>query len=718
MRQVARRLKDGSLDLVEVAEPSPAPGHVLVEVSASVISAGTERATLEAAEKNLLAKARARPDQARQVIDRVRRDGAKATIEFVRQRLDELGPLGYSAAGRVSEVGEEVTGIAPGDRVAIAGAGLANHAELDIVPQLLCARIPEAVSDEDAAFATIGAIAMHGFRRAEVEVGSTVVVIGLGLIGQLATRIALAAGCTVLGVDLEPRLLELAKSAGARAWTREDADAALASTADAVLICASGASDDPIRFAAKVAKDRAPVVVVGDVKMNVPRGPFFEKELDLRISRSYGPGRYDPAYELHGRDYPEGYVRWTERRNLEAFLDLVASGRIQPSELITHRFEIDAAQQAYEALKQERPIAIVLGYPPRDRGPGAVTRRPRTAVARTTGKPRFGLVGAGSFATAKIIPGLIAAGMVPARISSGSGLSAESARQRFGFEAAAAGPEAVLDSGDVDLVVVATPHNSHAALVVEALRRDLPVYVEKPLALNWDELAEVRAALADSSAPLFVGFNRRYAPVSRELRQLPGPRLMSYRVNAGPLPPEHWTNDLELGGGRLKGEGCHFVDFLCDQAGADPTTVTASGFASNARLPLAATDNFSLQIQFADGSAGTVSYAADAPTGPGKERFETSAPGAYAIIDDFRTGAIWRGRDKVSIGARKQDKGFAAQFELIRQVIAGEAEAPAAEGYVLSTMATLAAARSLETGARECVVEQPQPAINAGADAD
>ena len=712
MRQVARRLKDGALELVEVAEPELAPGFALVRVESSVISAGTERATLAAAEKGLIGKARARPDQARQVLERISRDGVRATVELVRQRLDELGPLGYSAAGTVLQAGAATTGISPGDRVAIAGGSFANHAELDVVPSLLCAAVPRGVSIDDAAFTTLGAIAMQGFRRSGAEVGSTVIVLGLGLVGQLAVRIALAAGCTVRGVDLDPRMIALAESAGARAWSRQGCEPELRASADAVLICASTTDDDPIRLAAEVARDRAPVVVVGDVRMNVPRAPFYEKELDLRLSRSYGPGRYDPEYELHGHDYPAGYVRWTERRNMESFLGLVASGRIRPAELVTHRFAIGEVKRAYEALKSERPVAIVLTYGPPGTEPSAdlaPISRSEGGRWRGGGGQRFGLIGAGSFATSKMIPGLVAAGLEPARVVSAAGLSAESARRRFGFESAGAGPESVLDAGDLDLIAIVTPHNSHAAFVVEALQRDIAVYVEKPLALDWEQLAAISAALRASAAPLFVGFNRRFAPTARELRPLPGPRLMSFRVNAGPLSPEHWTNDLEIGGGRLKGEGCHFVDFLCDQAQADPTIVTASGFVSDPALPLAATDNFNLHIQFSDGSAGTVAYAADAPPGPGKERFEMTGPGVYAFIDDFRTATIWRGRKKVSAGSRKQDKGFTGQFELIRKVLAGEAPAPAPEGYLLSTMATLAAARSLETGVGEPVVEQGPP---------
>ena len=707
MRQVARRLRDGALELVDVPEPHPGPGFVAVRVSASVLSAGTERATMEAAKRSLLGKARDRPEQARQVLDRVLTEGPRSTYEFVRQRLDELGPLGYSAAGTVVEAGAEAVGFAAGDRVAIAGGGFANHAELDVVPQLLCAPVPDEVSDHDAAFATLGAIALHGFRRSGADVGSTIAVIGLGLIGQLVARIALAAGCTVRGTDLDQRLVDLAERAGAQAWVRSEPAAEAEGSADAVLICASTDDDDPIQLASSLARDRAPVVVVGAVPMELPRGPFYGKELDLRLSRSYGPGRYDPAYELHGHDYPAGYVRWTERRNMEAFLGLVGRRQIEPSELVTHRFQLTEAERAYEALQSERPVAILLSFgdDERSKSPVVDTARARVVARRPGGsKPRFGLIGAGGFATSKLIPGLLTAGFEPAMVASASGLSAESARQRFGFSAAV-GSDEVLDAEDLDLLVIATQHDSHADLVSEGLRRGRAVYVEKPLALDWSQVGVVQAALEDSQAPLFVGFNRRYAPLARELKALGPPRLMSYRVNAGRLPAHHWTNDLERGGGRLKGEGCHFVDFLCDQVAADPVSVLAHGFASDPSLPLTATDNFSLQIRFADGSVGTVSYAADAPTSAGKERFETSAPGAHAVIDDFKNGAIWRGRHKQTLGGRRQDKGFAAQFEFIAEVLGGSSEPPAVEGYLVSTLATLAAARSLETGRSEPVVE-------------
>src|ERR671924_494115 len=365
MRQVARRLRDGRLELVQVPEPAPGEGTVSVRVEASVLSAGTERATLEVARKGLVAKARARPDQARQVVERIRREGVRSTLELVRNRLEELGPLGYSAAGRVLAAGSGVRELAPGDRVAIAGGGFAAHAEVDVVPSILCARVPEAVAADEAAFATLGAIALNGFRRAEAQVGSTIAVIGLGVIGQLAVRVVRAAGCRVFGVDLSEELVELAREAGADALVRSELDAGSRwdGSMDAVIVCASTASNDPILLAARLARDRAPVVVVGDVGMEVPRAPFYEKELDLRLARSYGPGRYDPNYELHGLDYPVGYVRWTEQRNMAAFLDLVADGRLDPSELVTDRFHFAEAERAFEALTSNSgAVAIVLDY--------------------------------------------------------------------------------------------------------------------------------------------------------------------------------------------------------------------------------------------------------------------------------------------------------------------------------------------------------------------
>ncbi len=470
---------------------------------------------------------------------------------------------------------------------------------------------------------------MNGFRRAEVQVGSTVAVIGLGLIGQLAVRIARAAGCRVLGVDLSPELVELARAAGADAVVRSELEhgSRWDASADAVLVCAATESNDPALAAAQLARDRGRVVIVGDVGMDLPRAPFYDKELDLRLSRSYGPGRYDPNYELHGLDYPIGHVRWTEQRNMEAFLGLVADRKVIPSELVTHRFAFGDAERAFELLQSgTRVVGVVLRYGSNGatrtadsaEPPQAVRPRVRTGASKGASGPRLGLIGAGSFATGTLIPGLREAGFELAAIASASGLSAESARRQFGFDDAYSSVDELIDRDDLDLVAIATRHDSHAELAARALEAGRAVYVEKPLALDEAGLRRVIEAQRKSGAPLIVGFNRRFAPLAVELRELPGPRLMAYRVNAGPLPADHWTNDLARGGGRLKGEGCHFIDFLCDQAGSDPVTVSARGFVSRPDLPLAATDNFSVQIAFADGGVGTLHYAADCADRPGQ----------------------------------------------------------------------------------------------------
>ena len=720
MRQVARRLKDGRLALVDVDPPALTPGAASVELEASVLSAGTERATLDVASKGLIAKARARPDQARAVIDRMRSEGVRSTLSVVRQRLEELGPLGYSAAGVVLEVGAEARGVAPGDRVAIAGGAMANHAEVDVVPSILCARLPDSVSFEEGAFATLGAIALNGFRLAEVGVGSTVAVLGLGLVGQLALRIARAAGCRVLGVDLKPELVEVARLGGAEAILRSELDSGSRweGAVDAVLICAASSSADPVNLATRLARDRACLVVVGDVAMDLPRAPFYDKELQLRLARSYGPGRYDPEYELHGIDYPIGHVRWTEQRNMAAFLGLVAEGRLHPKELVTHRFAFADAERAFETLRSDEVVlGAVLEYGARPESRIDERPRPRDAVgASRSGRspssdPGFALIGPGSFATSMAIPGLLNAGLKPVAIAGSSGLSAESARRRFGFDSAFSEADKVFELDGVDLVVISTRHDSHARLAAAALDAGRAVYVEKPLALNWEELTLVMEAERRSGALLFVGFNRRYAPLAAEIRRLPGPRLMSFRVNAGQLRADHWTNDLRRGGGRLKGEGCHFIDFLLDQAGSDPLSVSARGFRSKPELPLAATDNFSVEVTFADGGVGTLHYAADSPSGPGKERFETSSPGAYAVIDDFRHGEIWNGRKRRRLGGRRRDKGFEAQFDRVASVVRGEQAPPDPESFYLTTLATLAASRSLETGAAEPVVERSEDPV-------
>jgi predicted dehydrogenase len=700
MKQVAQRARDGHTSVHEVPPPALRPGHLLVANRFSLISAGTERGKLEFAGKNALQKARARPDLVAKLVQRARTEGVRGAIGAARERLDALSPLGYSSAGVVVGVGAGVEGFAPGDLVACAGGGFANHAELVAVPRNLVAKVPDGVPLDAAAYATVGAIALHAVRQAEASLGERVGVIGLGLVGQLAVRILLAAGCDAIAIDLDPAGVELAAAAGARAFERGDpalAPAVLAATGglglDAVLICAATRSSDPMDLAVSLARDRGRLVVVGDVPVTADRRLMYEKELELRLSRSYGPGRYDRDYELHGHDLPAGYVRWTEQRNLQAFLELVAGGRLDPAPLTTHRFPVDLAEEAYAVLGDEeperRPFGILLEF-----DEAAVTR-PRAALVTArrphTGALGVGVIGAGSFTRRVLLPALGGAKLVA--IASESGLSAADAASRFGFARAASSAEEILADESIGAVVIATRHSTHAALAAAALRAGKAVFVEKPLALNEEELLDVEDALR-SALPrgglLMVGFNRRFAPLAERLRtELAGlpERVLHARVNAGPLDHDHWLND-PAEGGRLLGEGCHFVDLLAHLAGSPVTSVHAT---------TAGADGVAATLRLADGTVANLLYAGNGDPRLPKERIEAFAGGMSAVLDDFRRLEVYRnGRRSVVKGG--QDKGHRAQVARFLDAAAWKAEPPSVESYLASTRATLALVDSLRAG--------------------
>jgi predicted dehydrogenase len=681
--------------------------------SYSLISAGTERSKVEMGDKNLLQKARARPDLARKVIERARVEGVGSAIRVARDRLDTLGPLGYSSAGVVERIGTGVVGVAPGQRVACAGAGWANHAELVAVPRNLIARVPDGVALEDAAYATVGAIAMHGVRQAEAAVGERIGVIGLGLVGQLAVRILAAAGCTAVGIDLDEEPVRLAKLVdGARGFNREQADleaAILASTddagLDAVLVCAATRSTDPLELAARLARDRARLVVVGDVPVNVPRALLYEKELELRLSRSYGPGRYDREYEERGHDLPSGYVRWTEQRNLQAFIDLIGQGRLDPAPLTTHRFTVDRADEAYGVLTasdiEQRPFGVLLEYPARARtaGPGATSPMRTRAQQRPSGKARIGLVGAGAFARAKLLPALEQAEAELAAVSTSTGLSAADAAERFGIERLTDDPQSIFEDPDIDAVVIATRHANHASFAATALRAGKSVFVEKPLALDLGGVEEIEDALAESSGVLMVGFNRRFAPLTERLANAldgPGPRIITIRVNAGPLPADHWLHDLEDGGGRLIGEACHFVDLIAHLAPGRIASVHAYA-APNLERAIEASDSIAAILLFDSGSVGSLVYTGAGNPALPKERIEAHWGGVSAVVDDFRSLEVFA-HGKRTRTKQAQDKGHARQIQHWLAAVSGSEVAPPPETYIASTRATLGLAESLRTG--------------------
>jgi polar amino acid transport system substrate-binding protein len=671
-----------------------------------VISAGTERSKVELGEKSLIRKAQARPDLVRKVVDRARTEGVLPALSAMRERLDAVAPLGYSSAGIVLRIGTGVEGIVPGDHVACGGGGFANHAEVVAVPKNLTARIPHGVSFENAAYATIGAIALHGFRRAEAQVGESVGVIGLGLVGQLAARIVKAAGCTAIGIDLNSEAVELAQRGGASGLLRDQANLTskvLASTnqlgLDAVLVCAASRSPDPVRLAAELARERGRIVLVGDVPVEVDRALMYEKELELRLSRSYGPGRYDRDYEERGTDMPPEYVRWTEQRNLQAFLDLIAEGKVDPRELTTHRFPVEQVGEAYATLTSERgrrPFGIVLEYAyeeSQDSPPATVRRTSRQ------GAVRIGVIGAGSFARRILIPALKEEGAALVAVATESGLTAADVASRFDFERVAAANDDILADDSIDAIVIATRHSNHAALAAAGLAAGKAVFVEKPLALEQEELAEVNAALKPDSL-LMVGFNRRFAPLvvllKSELEQVAAPVLLA-RVNAGPLPDDHWVHDRLEGGGRLLGEACHFVDLLSHLAGSPPVSAHAVAVAHQAR-GLELSDDIAGTLRFENGAVATLLYTGSGDPQLPKERVEAFGAGLAAVLDDFRRLDLFR-EGKRTVEKRRQDKGHRAEVALFLSSVRGETEAPSIKSYFASTRATLGLAESLNTGA-------------------
>lgn len=730
MRQVTQNQKTGEVRVEQTPRPALRARGVLVQTAFSLVSAGTERSKVELARKSLLGKARARPEQVKKVLAAVRDQGIVDTYRRVTNRLAALEPLGYSCSGTVTAVGEGVPDLRVGDRVACGGGGYANHAEVNFVPRNLCARVPErSVVAEDAlmegaAFATVGAIAMQGVRQAALAIGETAAVVGLGLIGLLTVQIVKAAGCVVVGFDPDERRRRLARDLGCDAVAGSAGElAALAQQvsdgigADAVLVTAASSGSGPVELAARVARDRGRVVVVGAVRLDLPRQPFYDKELDLRLSRSYGPGRYDPAYEEHGHDYPVGYVRWTEQRNMASFVRLVATGALRTAPLVTHRYPIADAESAYSLITRgtQPYLGVVISYagegealaapaPPEPPAVVSAPAAPRALLSPPRPLVRIALVGAGSFAQNVLLPALQADPNVRlATVVTSSGLAAASVARRFGFARSAGDPEEVFGDPEVDAVVVATRHDSHARLAAAALRAGKAVFVEKPLAIDLPQLDELAAARA--AAPrgdVMVGFNRRFAPATAAvrawMRPVPEPLVLTYRVNAGYIPRTHWVQDPAVGGGRLVGEGCHFLDLLVDLAGSAPATVSASALPDSGRY---AEDNFVVRVAFANGSLGVLTYVACGSTAAGKERLEVFGGGRTAVIDDFRRAHLALGEEKTTKGGTfaRQDKGHAAEVAAFLAAVrsGGPSPVPFAES-VRTMQLTFAAQESIRLG--------------------
>ncbi|NSW52162.1 MAG: Gfo/Idh/MocA family oxidoreductase [Anaerolineae bacterium] len=719
MKQLLQNMKDGEAVVVDLPVPDTSPGMALVRTAASLVSAGTERMVVEFAEKGLIGKARSRPDLVKQVLDKARREGILSTVEAALNRLDQPMALGYSSAGTVTALGAGMEGFQAGQRVACAGGGYAVHAEYALVPKNLLTPLPDSVDFESAAFTTIGAIALQGFRLAEVQLGERVAVIGLGLLGLLSVQLCHAAGCSVFGVDLDPQRIEMAQKMGAAAAGRDAAEAAAAEFTrgegfDAVLICADTTSNDPVWLAGQIARDRAKVVAVGAVGLTIPRKIYYQKELSLVVSRSYGPGRYDPAYEEGGVDYPISYVRWTEGRNMAGFVDLLAKGRIDVREMITHRFPIADAPQAYQLItgKREEPfLGVLLTYPQHE--VQAVVRRvtlPQPSTAKAAGALSLGVLGAGNYAQAVFLPMVKKTGDVQLHtIVSGAGMTAATAGKRFGFRYASASEVDILENENINLVAILSRHQHHARQTEKALRQGQHIYCEKPLAIREEELAALAAILKrETSAMLCVGFNRRFAPLAITMKHaLRGsePMVVHYRINAGMLPANHWLHDPNQGGGRIIGEGCHFIDFINFLVGDIPATVRADALPDDERYHL---DNVILTLRYANGSIGTVAYLANGDKAFPKEAVEVFQNGTAARLDDFRTLELCRnGNRKVIHNRLRQDKGHASAWQTFLRAVRIGGEAPIPYRHILgSTQAAFAAMESLRTGGDVPVVDR------------
>jgi len=711
MKQILQHLNDGKTVVEEVPVPVVKPGMVLVRTAASLVSAGTERMVVDFASKNLIGKAASRPDLVRQMINKAMREGLIPSIEAAFNKLDQPMPLGYSSAGTVVEIGEDVMDFKTGDRVACAGGGYAVHAEYNLVPVNLVSPLPEAVDFESAAFTTLGAIALHGFRLASPQLGEKVCVIGLGLLGLLAAQVARAAGCSVFGVDLSEERIALAQKMGFSAAHRTsfvDMVAGLTNGLgfDHVLICADTNSNDPVELAGEIARDRATVVAIGAVGMEIPRKRYYEKELEFKISRSYGPGRYDPEYEEGGIDYPLGYVRWTEGRNLQAFVDLMAAGKVDVHPLITHRIPIEAAPRAYDLISgdlNEPFLGVLLTYP--DKVETGSVRKVLVTPAATNKSPdvRLGVLGAGNFAQAVFLPVIRKVGGVQlSGIATASGMSAQQAAKKYGFGFATTVEEEILENKDINTVVLLTRHQHHARQVLKALRHQKAVYCEKPLALNPAELAEIEEELTRENSPLLtVGFNRRFAPMTLALaefiNQRTEPLFMQYRVNAGYLPLNHWLHDPNQGGGRIIGEGCHFIDLLTFLVGSAPVSVSATALADNDRY---CQDNVQLSLRYADGSLGTVIYLANGNKNFTKERLEVFTSGRIAVLEDFRSlELVSENSRKTSRSRLRQDKGHTKAWEKFIKAVSDGGTPPIPYEELMSTSkATFAALEALRTG--------------------
>ncbi len=710
MRQIVQNLKTGELILENVPAPSGQPGKVLVQNRYSLISAGTERSTVHTGKLSLLGKAKKRPDLVKQVMANIRKEGLASTIHKVKNKLNWPKALGYSSCGIV--LASDRQGLfQAGDLVACAGQDYASHAEVVCVPQNLTVKVPPGVSPEEACFTTVGAIALQGVRQADVRIGEKVCVIGLGLIGQLTAQILKANGCFVFGIDVSDHALKLAEDLGIQAAAHRKAahlHQSLNAFAgphgfDKVIVAASCQNNDPVLLAAEVLRKKGLMVVVGNVPVDIPREPhFYKKELELKMATSYGPGRYDPSYEEHGLDYPYPYVRFTENRNMEVFLHLIVQGMVQVKPLISHVFDFAEALKAYDVIMEQKEpyTGILLKY---DENSRAVETR-QVAVHHDPVKAiNVGFIGAGSFAQGHLLPALKQYDVSLDTVVTTQGVSAKNVADKFGFRTASTEAEAVCSAKDINTVFIATRHNTHAGFVLRCLAARKHIFVEKPLCLTEDDLKEI-ASLGPGGRLFMVGYNRRFAPLSVYVKEhLPSdmrPVMMNFRVNAGYIPAESWIQDKEVGGGRILGELCHFVDLMLFFSGSVPRRVSAFGVTPRGKWQR--DDNLVVQLEFQNGSVGQILYTAMGSSRMPKEHLEIFAGGSSFVIHDFREAKIFvQGRES---NVRRPGKGHKEEIAAFISSLRDGTESPVPFEHILSvSLTTFKIIKSLETQSSQLV---------------
>ena len=706
MKQLIQSFKTGELGLFEVPAPVCGENGALVQTTVSLVSAGTEKMLVDFAKKSLIAKAKDRPDLVKQVIGKMKKEGVKNTLEKVFTKLDSPIPLGYSSAGRVIELGSNMSGLNIGDRVACGGAGYANHSEINYVPKNLMVKIPDGVDDIDASFVTVGAIALQGVRQTEPKLGERVAVMGLGLLGQLTVQLLKANGCKVIGSDVDPDKIALAKKLGADEACHASELIAKASEfsngygVDAVIIAASTMSNQPVIDAAEISRMRGRVVFLGMVGMDIPRNDYYKKEIDLRLSMAYGPGRYDPEYEEKGNDYPFDLVRWTEQRNFEAFLGLIDEGKITPKEILTHEFDFDDAMDAYDLLEgkvKEKYLGIVLKYK-RDINLADEKIVKRTTKAVSNDSVNVGLIGAGNFTKSVILPNMKKVGGYDlVGLCTATGVSAQGTGKKYDFKYITTDSSEIYKNNEINSVFVTTQHDKHPEAVIKSIESSKHCFVEKPLCIYEEELEAIKEAYTGKTI-VQVGFNRRFSPMIQSMKKsVSGQVSVNYRVNAGIIPKDVWIQDRTIGGGRIIGEVCHFIDTCSYLIGSDVVSVFATTLTKDDKS-IPDEDNVNITLNYANGSTATIAYYAYGDTTMPKEYIEVFGNGLSMSMTDFRELVVYSGGKTKKEKSANQDKGFVNEFKAFKDAVKSGESAIDFESIYNTTKTTFKILKSIRTG--------------------